>query len=432
MTVTSKPLFAWRGPRAAGVLLLAACGALVLPVSAQELPHMTVNAQAARSAQAFEGTVEAVRKSVLAAQVPGAVLELNVKAGDRVRAGQTLVRIDARAAEQGAAASQAQVVAARAALEVAAAELARKRQLYERNYIAKAALEQAEAAKAGAVAQRDKADRGAREEEIRAAKSQWDRARHAAELAETTFGRLERLARDGVVPKQRRDEAEADIRQRVANKEVVIGFGHPVYTVSDPRNKVIKEVARQLSTEAGDLKIFGIAERPAVPRVRRDGAGGGGQGVPRRVEGRPPRRGRGLPPERRAGRGGPGRLPDRDAPRLGGRLGDVPGAGGPARAAEDGGDRPGPLPRPRRRGGPADGHVRRATGGLRDVAGDERAGGLRPEDVRGPGPPGEAAARPPPRDERRRHVAPLGSAPGVLRAARREAERLARRCSGEA
>ena len=73
----------------------------------------------------------------------------------------------------------------------------------------RAKLDQAEAAKAGAVAQRDKADRGAREEEIRAAKSQWDRAKHAAELAETTFGRLERLARDGVVPTQRRDEAEA-------------------------------------------------------------------------------------------------------------------------------------------------------------------------------------------------------------------------------
>ena len=73
----------------------------------------------------------------------------------------------------------------------------------------RARLDQAEAAKAGAVAQREKADTGAREEEIRAAKSQWDRARHAAELAEVTFGRLERLARDGVVPRQRRDEAEA-------------------------------------------------------------------------------------------------------------------------------------------------------------------------------------------------------------------------------
>ncbi|WP_342118506.1 bifunctional 2-methylcitrate synthase/citrate synthase [Pseudoduganella sp. OTU4001] len=57
------------------------------------------------------------------------------------------------------------------------------------------------------------------------------------------------------------DEAEADIRNRVANKEVVIGFGHPVYTVSDPRNVVIKEVARKLSQEAGSTKMFDIAER---------------------------------------------------------------------------------------------------------------------------------------------------------------------------
>ena len=57
------------------------------------------------------------------------------------------------------------------------------------------------------------------------------------------------------------DEAEADIRARVERKEVVIGFGHPVYTVSDPRNKVIKDVARNLSAEAGSMKMFAIAER---------------------------------------------------------------------------------------------------------------------------------------------------------------------------
>ena len=57
------------------------------------------------------------------------------------------------------------------------------------------------------------------------------------------------------------DAAEADIKARVEKKEVVIGFGHPVYTISDPRNKVIKEVARDLSTAAGDLKMFDIAER---------------------------------------------------------------------------------------------------------------------------------------------------------------------------
>jgi 2-methylcitrate synthase len=57
------------------------------------------------------------------------------------------------------------------------------------------------------------------------------------------------------------DEAEADIRRRVANKEIVIGFGHPVYTVSDPRNVIIKRVAEKLGREAGDMKLYEIAER---------------------------------------------------------------------------------------------------------------------------------------------------------------------------
>ncbi|SIS95967.1 bifunctional 2-methylcitrate synthase/citrate synthase [Insolitispirillum peregrinum] len=57
------------------------------------------------------------------------------------------------------------------------------------------------------------------------------------------------------------DEAEADIRRRVANKEVVIGFGHPVYTISDPRNEVIKGVAHKLSVDAGSTRMFDIAAR---------------------------------------------------------------------------------------------------------------------------------------------------------------------------
>ena len=57
------------------------------------------------------------------------------------------------------------------------------------------------------------------------------------------------------------DEAEADIRERLARKEVIIGFGHPVYTISDPRNVVIKKVAKELSQEAGDLLLYNIAER---------------------------------------------------------------------------------------------------------------------------------------------------------------------------
>ncbi|MGH8703071.1 MAG: citrate/2-methylcitrate synthase, partial [Burkholderiales bacterium] len=57
------------------------------------------------------------------------------------------------------------------------------------------------------------------------------------------------------------DAAERDITARVRNKEVVIGFGHPVYTIADPRNKVIKEVARRLSQDAGEMELFEIADR---------------------------------------------------------------------------------------------------------------------------------------------------------------------------
>ena len=57
------------------------------------------------------------------------------------------------------------------------------------------------------------------------------------------------------------DDAEADIRGRLAAKELVIGFGHPVYTIADPRNPIIKEVARQLSNEANDDRLFRIADR---------------------------------------------------------------------------------------------------------------------------------------------------------------------------
>ncbi|WP_312697608.1 citrate/2-methylcitrate synthase, partial [Sphingobacterium mizutaii] len=57
------------------------------------------------------------------------------------------------------------------------------------------------------------------------------------------------------------DEAEADIKKRLANKEVIIGFGHPVYTIADPRNQVIKKIAKKLSEESGDMRLFDIAER---------------------------------------------------------------------------------------------------------------------------------------------------------------------------
>jgi 2-methylcitrate synthase len=59
----------------------------------------------------------------------------------------------------------------------------------------------------------------------------------------------------------RPEEAEIDIRRRVAGHEVIIGFGHPVYTISDPRNPIIKKVALELAQDAGELRLFKIAER---------------------------------------------------------------------------------------------------------------------------------------------------------------------------
>lgn len=57
------------------------------------------------------------------------------------------------------------------------------------------------------------------------------------------------------------DQAEADIVKRIGEKQIIIGFGHPVYTIADPRNQVIKEVARRLSAAAGDMKLFNISAR---------------------------------------------------------------------------------------------------------------------------------------------------------------------------
>lgn len=93
----------------------------------------------------YDGVVQAVRQTIVAAQVPGAVVALLVKAGDSVQSGQVLLRLDARAADQTAAAGEAQVQAARAAQEVATREFERNKQLFQQNYISQAALDRAEA-----------------------------------------------------------------------------------------------------------------------------------------------------------------------------------------------------------------------------------------------------------------------------------------------
>ena len=104
---------------------------------------VTVTGVADAGSTSLEAVVEAVRQTTLSAQVPGAIVAVLVRAGDRVQAGQAVVRIDARAAQQNAAGSAAQVEAAQAALNVAATELERQKQLLQMQYISQAALDRA-------------------------------------------------------------------------------------------------------------------------------------------------------------------------------------------------------------------------------------------------------------------------------------------------
>ena len=95
--------------------------------------------------QTYDGTVEAVRQTMIAAQVSGTIVELHAVAGDTVRSGQSLVRLDAREASQGAVAADAQLAASQAQLNLAKQEYERQQQLYAKNYISEAALQQAQA-----------------------------------------------------------------------------------------------------------------------------------------------------------------------------------------------------------------------------------------------------------------------------------------------
>lgn len=115
------------------------------PAAGIALATVPVEATGTASSSAYDGVVQAVRQTTIAAQVPGAVVALQVKAGDTVQAGQVLLRLDARAADQTAAASAAQVRAARAAQDAATREFERQKQLFEKSYISQAALDRAEA-----------------------------------------------------------------------------------------------------------------------------------------------------------------------------------------------------------------------------------------------------------------------------------------------
>lgn len=117
--------------------------------AAENSPLATVVVQASGTGAAdsisLDAVVEAVRQTTLSAQVPGAIVSLRVKAGDSVKAGQELLRIDARSASQNAAASDAQVQAAQASLNVATKDYERQKQLFQKQYISQSALDRAQA-----------------------------------------------------------------------------------------------------------------------------------------------------------------------------------------------------------------------------------------------------------------------------------------------
>lgn len=119
---------------------------------AAETTTWTVKSSTAARQVTLQASVEAVRQAVLSTQVPGAIVSLSVKAGDKVRAGQELLRVDARAAQQQIVGSNAQLEAAQSQLRVAALELERQKLLFQRQFISQGAMDKAqlqwEAAKA--------------------------------------------------------------------------------------------------------------------------------------------------------------------------------------------------------------------------------------------------------------------------------------------
>lgn len=130
--------------------------AMSVTVTAAHAQLATVAVQTTGTAgdrASFDGVIEAVRQTSLSAQVPGSIVALNVKAGDVVKAGQEIARIDARAAAQNATASAAQVDAAKAQLNVASKDLERQKQLFQKNYISQSALDRTQAQAQAAQAQ---------------------------------------------------------------------------------------------------------------------------------------------------------------------------------------------------------------------------------------------------------------------------------------
>src|SRR5690606_15302052 len=144
----------------AGVRSAEARGAAESSAAAPQVPVVTVGKDRFAQAESWDGTLQAVREATIGAQAQGRIVKLHVQAGDEVKAGQTLAEIDAREATLAMSRDQAQLGESQATLSEARAAHARSRELYEKGFISKAALDQAAAALKVAEARQRQAQAG--------------------------------------------------------------------------------------------------------------------------------------------------------------------------------------------------------------------------------------------------------------------------------
>lgn len=223
--------------RAAGLLLAAALAAYGPPGRA-EVPTVRIESRALAPVVAAEATIEAVRQSTLAAQMPGRIIALGADAGDRVGKGQMLVRIDPAEASAAVAAAEAGIAQAQTALANARAEYARARSLVERKFLSQSALD------------------GARTQ-FEAAEAQLRAARALREQAATVRGYAEVVSPlDGLVAARHIEAGE------------MAQPGRNLLTVYDPAQmRAVADLAPQRLAELGAGPLRASIELPASGRV---------------------------------------------------------------------------------------------------------------------------------------------------------------------
>jgi multidrug efflux pump subunit AcrA (membrane-fusion protein) len=121
-----------------GLVIFHAAGGIPLPVSASEMTLITVQKHAVAAMIPVDGVIEATRQASVAAQVPGRVLEVRVEAGQAVKKGEILMRLDVREAAESAAGAQAQFINTKANLE-------RTQRLQQQKFVSQAAVDKAKA-----------------------------------------------------------------------------------------------------------------------------------------------------------------------------------------------------------------------------------------------------------------------------------------------